>query len=341
MKQRAFEEKYHERWERFEAQLKILEPGSDLRFSSAGRRARAAELGTGAGRPSAEFPRLYREICRDLSVSAQRRYSPRLLDRLNLLALGGHRQLYLRSTDFLGQFVRFATMGFPQKVREHWRPLALASALFCLPALLIFLATLAHPELVYSVLSPERVREFEAMYDPSASHRLGTNRSAESDISMFGFYIANNIGVSFRTFATGILGGVGSAFFLVLNGLIIGALSAHVIHIEFADPFFSFVIGHGSVELTAIVISGGAGLMLGYALIAPGRLSRAEALRRAASESIQLIMGVIVMLVMAALLEAFWSSKVTILQGVKYGVGGCLWFAVFCYFTLAGRRREA
>ncbi len=343
MKQRAFEEKYGERWEAFEQQLEILEPGSDLGNIVVRIRARSARRrgSPGSTSPAAEFPRRYREVCRDLAVATQRRYSPRLLDRLNRLALGGHRQLYLRSTEFVRQFIRFVGADFPRHVRKHWRPLTVAMLLFYLPALLVFLATWQAPELVYSVMSPEQVREFESMYDPAAEHRIGSNRGAESDMTMFGFYIFNNISVSFRTFASGILAGLGSAFFLVLNGLLIGALSAHVLHSGLHDPFFSFVIGHGSVELTAIVISGGAGLMLGYALIAPGTLTRAASLRQMAGESFRLIMGVIVMLVLAAMLEAFWSSKVTVPSGLKYGVGAGLWAAMFAYFAAAGRRHEA
>ncbi|WP_331351678.1 stage II sporulation protein M, partial [Cellvibrio sp. UBA7671] len=81
-------------------------------------------------------------------------------------------------------------------------------------------------------------------------------RESSTNIEMFGFYISNNIGVSFRTFASGILFGVGSIFFLVYNGLLMGAVSGHLTNAGFTETFFTFVVGHGSFELTAICISG-------------------------------------------------------------------------------------
>ena len=335
MKQHTFEERYGGRWKRFEVLLGALERESDLSFGA--RRKPLAPITPGD--PTAEadhFPQLYRELCRDLSLADARRYSPRLLDRLNRLALGGHRQLYRRHTDFFFSFLRCVGRDFPAAVRSDWRFVASAAALFCLPGLAALALVLASPEMVYSVLSPDTVGQFERMYDP-ASERIGVNRSASSDIQMFGFYIWNNIGISFRTFATGLFFGLGSAFFLIHNSLILGALSAHIIQIGFETTFFSFMIGHGSFELTAIVLSGAAGLQLGYSLIAPGRLPRVESLRRASSKSIQLIYGVIGMLVIAAGLEAFWSSKGAVVPEIKFAVGAGLWAVVFLYFFLAGR----
>jgi len=154
---------------------------------------------------------------------------------------------------------------------------------------------------------------------------------------MFGFYISNNISVSFRTFASGILFGVGSIFFLVFNGLLMGAVAGHLTNAEFTQTFFSFVVGHGSFELTAIAISGAAGLKLGYSLLAPGNLMRKESLMRASKVAIQLVYGVIIMLVIAAFIEAFWSSNNVLMPWQKYLVGGFLWALVIGYFVFSGR----
>ncbi len=109
---------------------------------------------------------------------------------------------------------------------------------------------------------------------------------------MFGYYVMHNIGIAFQTFASGLLLGVGSAFFLVYNGLVIGAVAGHLSEIGFGQTFWSFVIAHGAFELTAIALAGAAGLQLGWALIAPRRLTRAEALKRAARKSVLLICGI-------------------------------------------------
>ncbi|MGH8552673.1 MAG: stage II sporulation protein M, partial [Methylococcales bacterium] len=95
---------------------------------------------------------------------------------------------------------------------------------------------------------------------------------------------------------------------------------------------------HGSFELTAIVISGMAGLNLGAALLRPGQLSRMASLKKASNSSMKMVYGVILMLVIAAFIEAFWSSKRAIDPIAKFQVGAALWAFVAVYFLFAGRR---
>ena len=182
----------------------------------------------------------------------------------------------------------------------------------------------------------------ERMYDPDA-RRLGrfSERGSGDDWVMFGFYIMNNIGIAFQTFASGLLLGLGSLFFLLFNGLMIGGVAGHLTRIGYGEPFWSFVIGHGAFELTAIALAGAAGFKLGWALLAPGRLPRGEALRLAASKAIQLVCGVILFLLLAAFIEAFWSSTTFASPNIKYIVGAGLWVLVLSYLLLAGRRQHA
>lgn len=158
---------------------------------------------------------------------------------------------------------------------------------------------------------------------------------------MFGYYVMHNIGIAFQTFAAGLLFGLGSVFFLIYNGLIIGAISGHLTEIGYGQTFWSFVIGHGAFELTAITLAGAAGLQLGWALIAPGQLPRSESLRLAARKSVQMLCGVMVFLLIAAFIEAYWSSTTQIAPWVKYLVGAALWLMVAAYLTLAGRTDHA
>jgi uncharacterized membrane protein SpoIIM required for sporulation len=158
---------------------------------------------------------------------------------------------------------------------------------------------------------------------------------------MFGYYVMHNIGIAFQTFAAGLLFGLGSVFFLIFNGLVIGAVSGHLTEIGYGQTFWSFVIGHGAFELTAIALAGAAGLQLGWALIAPGHLTRGESLRLAAHKSVQMLCGVMVFLVIAAFIEAYWSSTTGISPWVKYAIGAALWLAVAAYLGLAGRNRHA
>ena len=130
-------------------------------------------------------------------------------------------------------------------------------------------------------------------------------------------------------------------FFLFFNGLMIGAVAGHLTDVGFGETFWPFVVGHGAFELTAIALSGAAGLKLGWALLAPGALRRGEALRVAAKTSVRLIGGVMLFLLIAAFIEAYWSSMTWPQPTTKYLVGAALWTLVIAYLTLAGRTAHA
>ncbi len=100
------------------------------------------------------------------------------------------------------------------------------------------------------------------------------------------------------------------------------------------------MVGHGSFELTAIVFSGAAGLRLGYSILNPGQLSRLDALREAGRDVVPMLYGIVLMLIIAAFLEAFWSSSTSLSIEVKYTVGAVLWALVLLY-SFSGRRHES
>lgn len=284
-----------------------------------------------------QFSQLYRKVCHYHSLAKSRRYSSFLVDRLGDLVVRGHRQLYQQKRAFTYHFIAFFIRDFPLLVRSQWRVFLLASALLYVPALILSVLVVFVPESVYTVLPPDSVSGFESMYRPE-NRTLGEAREAETNWYMFGFYIQNNISVAFRTFASGIIFGLGSIFLLFFNGLLLGAASGHMINVEYTQTFFTFVIGHGSFELTAICIAGAAGLKLGYALLSPGNNSRIQALKNNAQIAIRLVYGVIVMLVIAAFIEAFWSSNNMFSPVIKYTVGAFLWLLVGVYLGWGGRR---
>jgi uncharacterized membrane protein SpoIIM required for sporulation len=174
------------------------------------------------------------------------------------------------------------------------------------------------------------------MYDPDdPARKIG--RDDGTDLMMFGHYIMNNISIGFRTFASGLLAGVGTIFVLISNGVIIGTIAGHLQAVGHGDPFWRFVAGHSAPELTAIVIAGAAGLRLGLDLIAPGRRRRVDALIEAGQVGAKLCVGIFAMLVFAAFVEAFWSSIGWMPAAVKYSVGGALWTLVVVWLWRGGR----
>lgn len=286
------------------------------------------------------LPARYRQTCQHLALARERHYPPALVERLNRLVVQAHHQLYESRQPLSGIVSQFLLRDFPALVREH-AGLFWLSALFFYGALAAMaLAVWLHPSVVYSVLDAEQVRSYEHMYDPSR-RTIGFERDDASDFMMFGYYIQHNIGIGFRTFAGGMMAGVGSLVILLFNGIAIGAVAGHLTSVGYTETFWSFVCGHGAFELTAIVLCGMAGLMLGRALVAPGRLTRAEALRREARIAVKIIYGATLFLVIAAMLEAFWSSSTLIPPAVKYGVAAVLWSGVALYLLRVGRAKEA
>ena len=213
--------------------------------------------------------------------------------------------------------------------------MSIASALFYVPFIAMIILIQFAPELTYSVMNVEQARSMESMYDP-ANSALGRERDSGSDIEMFGHYIRNNTGIGFQVFAGGMLYGIGTLFFLLFNGIFLGAAAGHLTQLGYIETFWGFVLGHGSFELTAIVISGAAGLKLAQALIAPGRKSRIRALIDNGKIAIKIMYGAATLFIIAAFVEAFWSSMPLPVM-IKYSVAAFLWGLVIAYFWLVGR----
>lgn len=334
MKQNSFECKHKKNWESLE---QILENGlSRTRKNSKNNKIKDPNKNS-IKAADENYPQYYRELCHHLAIAKHRRYSPQLIDYLNDLVTKGHHFFYQHDHRYHFQWLDFLVFDFPQSIRKNWIFVSIAAALFVLPLLAMAFACYFNSEFIYSVMAVGDVGIMESMYDPSNA-KFGRERNSDTDIMMFGHYIQNNIGIGFRTFAAGILYGIGSIFFLVYNGLYIGAVAGHLTQLGFGSTFYSFVSGHGSFELTAIVFSGAAGLKLGYALVRPGAYSVKNSLKFAGKEAITIIYGVIVMLLIAAFVEAFWSSSSSVPSPIKYTVGITFWLLHALYFTYSGRR---
>ncbi len=190
------------------------------------------------------------------------------------------------------------------------------------------------PDLAARVLPVQQLDQLEEMYESAEFNDFGTERA-----TMGGFYVYNNVGIALRCFALGVLLGTGTVYVLLTNGIFIGAATGYVVGMGHGDNFLSFIVSHGSFELTAIAVAGGAGLMLGDAIVHPGARSRIDSLRTRGLEAVQIASGAAVMLMVAAMIEAFWSPAPIPAQ-IKYTAGGLLWLLVILYLTLAGRGEE-
>jgi uncharacterized membrane protein SpoIIM required for sporulation len=304
-------------WDELEAAVGVLPKG---------RRAAPADR--------ARIAALYRTACEHLALAESRAYPVWLIDRLEALTARGHQRIY-RETDFgLDKLRRLFVVDFPTAVRAHWRHLLVAVLAFAGPLVATGVAAYADPGFVLSLHDAGSVDAYERMYGDTEGP---IGRSAGNDWEMFGFYVFNNVRIAFQCFAGGLFLGVGSVFFLVVNGALAGSIAGYVTWRGFGTNFYSFVVTHGAFELTGIVLAGAAGLILGHALLAPGRRSRLASLADAARRAVVIVYGMTAMFLVAAAIEAFWSAARWVPAEVKFAVGAACWLAVFAYFAFQGR----
>lgn len=328
MRQVEFERRYAPLWQSFAEWLE-----------QRNKRRRRKDPEPVDGLQADQVPGVFRTLCSHLALARDRQYSPFLIDHLNQLVLAGHQVFYGASTSWFSAPWRFLAVDFPTTVRAQ-RPLIwLAALLFFGPLIGLIVAIQFFPGLASLLLSPADMGQMETMYRPEAD-RLGM-RESSTNVMMFGFYIWNNVRIGFQTFAGGILLGLGSVFFLLFNGLYIGAVLGYLQQIGLGVQIWSFVAAHSALELLAIVISGAAGLKLGAALLSPGRRSRRLALVENAKIALQLMLGAALMFVAAAVVEAFFSPLNLPNPTPKYAVGVLLWVLLLAYFWRAGGTRAA
>jgi uncharacterized membrane protein SpoIIM required for sporulation len=277
------------------------------------------------------FLALYRTCCEHLALAEARGFPSGIVERLAVVTARAHQIVYRQSDFGIARIARVLLNRFPATVRAHRGYVALATLLFVVPALALGIAVYHKPDLILSIVDAATATKFEKMYDPS-NEVIGRLRDAGSNWMMFGFYIMNNIGIAFQCFATGILLGIGSVYFIVMNGAFGGAVAGYVASAGFGSTFFVFVATHSAFELTAIVLCGAAGLRVGRAVLLPGRLPRTAALELAAQDASIIVFGSAVMLVIAAAIEAFWSSAAWITPTAKYSGAAACWLLVLLFF---------
>ncbi|MGZ3181188.1 MAG: stage II sporulation protein M [Telluria sp.] len=285
-----------------------------------------------------ELPAQYRRLCQALALAEQRGYSPALTAYLRSLALRCHRALYGASAERPAAFVALLA-ALPRSVRAEWRLVGLVTLLFVAAALAVGLAVWFDPQHATLFESADQLRRFHTMYAPG---RVRVGRENGGDVAMFGFYVWNNVSIGFRTFAAGIFGGVPALLSVFLNAVSLGTVAAWLsLDSGTRATFWPFVITHSSFEVTGLLLSATAGLRLGWSLLSPGRHTRRESLRLAASAAFPLMIGAAVLTVVAAFFEAFWSANPALPPEVRVGVGAACWTLLLAYLLLAGRRRDA
>jgi uncharacterized membrane protein SpoIIM required for sporulation len=263
-----------------------------------------------------ELALLYRQAAADLSVLRQDSTSRTYSEHVNHLLARAHHIIYSgRKTNFL-TLLRFLRDEYPVIFQQQIGYVAASALVFLFFGLLGAALTSERPEFMRHFLGPEMIATMER-------HTMWTESIVSIAPMESSRIMTNNLSVSFVTFASGIVFGLGTFFFLFQNGMMLGIIGAACHHYEMSRALWSFVAPHGSLELPAIIIAGGAGFRLGHAMLFPGALRWRESVARGGIEATRLISGIIPLLVIAGLLEGFFSPSQAHVW-FKFTVGGLL-----------------
>ncbi|MBD2139432.1 stage II sporulation protein M [Anabaena sp. FACHB-1237] len=273
-----------------------------------------------------ELASLYRSVAADLARARSQQVGKTIIQSLQSLTTRGYSQIYQGSRRQEWQAaIKFYLWGFPSVVQQTLPYIVLATALFVLAGLVAWWYSWQDPSFM-SLIVPERlisqVRDDHKLWMGSI---VGIEPLASTDIMI------NNISVSFGAVAGGITGGLYTIYLMLFNGLLIGAVGTLVGQNNLAYPFWAFVFPHGSLELPAIFFAGGAGLLLGKAILFPGKYRRGDALKYYGSLAAQLVYGIVPMLIIAGIIEGFFSPNPAIPDPVKYLAGMGLFILLFKY----------
>jgi uncharacterized membrane protein SpoIIM required for sporulation len=311
-----FIEKHKTAWERLEELLRLLDNSSLRRLH----REEVRELG-----------RNYRRTSSDLAVARAESRDPRLINYLNSLVIRAHGRIYQADPQGGSRIKQFFARDFPQTFRRTWGYTTVSFAVFALFSVIGFVGTKYDPEFSELMGVPPAFRE---LYVENKVHWWEdlneANQVGASEI------MTNNVRVTITTFAYGALFGVGTLYSLAFNGAVNAAVLALTYRAGYGNDLLTFMIGHGVIELSCIFIAGGAGLLIGSALLMPGNLSRADALKSRGKDAVILMMGVAVLLVVAGTIEGF-ISPAPIRPAIKFSIGALTGLALYSYLLLAGR----
>ncbi len=250
---------------------------------------------------------LYRRTTVHLAQVATRTQGAGLAKYLNDLTAAGHSIIYLppRKSAWAGAF-RFATEGFARSVARTWRFHAASALLFFAGALVAYFAASRDPLAAYALSMPGDIRQPGSTAE-QLEKVLTAGRDVGSDEKFFFFsrLFNNNVQVGIMSLCLGVLAGVPTVFLIMYNGMIVGTLTALHHQAGIYADYWAWILPHGVTEISAIILCGGVGLLLGKAVLSPGALTRMESLRRAGNEAVAVTLGMAAMLVVAALIESY------------------------------------
>jgi uncharacterized membrane protein SpoIIM required for sporulation len=275
----------------------------------------------------------YRRTASDLAYAQTHFPGTETADYLNRLVSQAHGELYGKRPGRAKALRRFVLSGYPRLVRENGRYMLISAAFLFGAVGFGFLVALVDYSLARIFVPPQFV---DALGDEGAGSGDLADETAAVAPLLGAFITVNNITVSFTAFAGGVTFGIVTIYALVRNGLLLGALAGFYEQAELSLTFWSLIVPHGLLELTAIAIAGGSGLMLARALAFPGDRPRSVALREAAPDAVKVVLGTIPLFIVAGIIEGFFTPR-GVDPYAKLLVGFVVWVVAMAYLVFAGR----
>lgn len=272
---------------------------------------------------------LYRSVSADLARAKTHKVGYIIEQDLQNLTSRSYTQVYQGSRRQEWKAVKdFYLLGFPQIIQQTWAYWAIATCVFIFGALVAWWYSWQDPVFI-SLIVPEhlitKVRQDQQLWMGSI---LGIEPVASTNIMI------NNISVCFNAIGGGITAGILTLYLLLFNGLLIGAVATLVAQNNLAYPFWAFVFPHGALELPAIFLAGGAGLLIARGLLFPGQYKRIDSLKIYGNQAAKLVYGIIPMLIIAGIIEGFFSPSLLFPDFFKYFVGISIFALLIFYSSL-------
>ncbi len=299
-------------WQRLDALLRQIEKKGLKSL-------RAAEI--------RELASLYRSVAADLARARTQQIGNTSIQSLQSLTSRAYTQIYQGSRRQEWQAIlEFYRWGLPSIVQKSFVYIAVATALFLLGALVAWWYSWQNPSFMPLIVPESLISKVRDEHKLWMGSIVGVEPLASSGIAI------NNLSVSFGAVAGGMTAGAYTAYLMVFNGLLIGAVSTLVGQNNLAYPFWAFVFPHGSLELPAIFFAGGAGFLLARAILFPGKYRRGDALKFYGYQAVQLLFGIVPMLIIAGAIEGFFSPNPNVPDAIKYlaGIGLFILLVMYC-----------
>jgi uncharacterized membrane protein SpoIIM required for sporulation len=276
---------------------------------------------------------LFRRVTAHLAYARTNYPDHEMIGFLNGLVVKAHGQIYKHENLGLRPLWEFARRGWPRLIREQWRPIAIATLAMIVGILIGFCLHYLQPSLDGLIIPDDMKRTIS---QDLGHGQVGIHLSLGERPMISALIMTNNIKVGLLSFALGFTWGLATMLLLLYNGLLLGVLGAIYTSQGFALDFWSLILPHGVIELLAICICGGAGIVLARALVQPGDCTRRDALVVQGAIAMKMVLGTIPMFIVAALIEGF-VTPTSLPDLAKLGVSACT-LAAFCLYIWSGNR---